>query len=918
MNNPTNQIVTPSTQEAKQAQLAFRIAGTTAMLMAVACIYNIYTALQNQDYLSVAITAIISIVAAIAAWLSRRGRVNLGIGLFITVFCGLMLLAPLSVAEMGLLFAVFVIVLTTGIALATLPPGLAGRMITLSFAVGFLIVLLDLFGPEGRPAPSNPIVSAVIIIGLVAIYGFIMARQFTNFNLRTKLIVGFVLTGVLAAGIIAFATNYLTHQALTNTANETLLAAASQTATDLDTFIVTNQNYLRTQAQLPSLVNYLSLSPAERPGSPLETEASQMLRAFAKQDTLFISSYALLDQQGIDTIDTYAADIGLDKSDRDYFITPLQTGLPYISPARFSDTTGEFAFYLSSPVRNVTGDIIGVLRVRYNASILQQLISQSQGLAGPESFPILLDEHHIRLADSVAPDNILKSVTPLEPALVVELQAEGRLPAGTPEELATNLPSFEQGLLNVSSQPYFTGEVGEEEGEVDEPSAVDLEQGAVASLKTQPWFLAFAQPQEVFLASVQDQTRATVLLTTFITLGVALAALALGQFLARPIVRLTGVAQQVTAGDLEVQATVESQDETGQLAEAFNQMTTQLRNFIGSLEEQVQERTADLALSMAVGQRAAAIRELSELLPTITEFIRQQFNLYYTQVYFVDDLGKNLVLRSGTGTAGRELLSRRHSLPVGVGSIVGRVAADRKSIVVSDTENSDIHLPNPLLPQTRSELAIPLLVEDRVIGVLDMQADQVNTFSETNMTVFEAMATQLAIAIDSAQQWAVAQDSQQRLEEVIKRLTHDTWVTKLAAQKGAVGFAYDLSTITPLQTTPQNGGVSVPVAIQNERIGHLSVNPSSNRALTQDEQDLLAAVAQQLGQKAENIRLFEETQQRATREQLARRIADKVRASRDIETALKTAAQELSKALGTNRAVVDLKIMETSQKKSSE
>jgi GAF domain-containing protein len=232
---------------------------------------------------------------------------------------------------------------------------------------------------------------------------------------------------------------------------------------------------------------------------------------------------------------------------------------------------------------------------------------------------------------------------------------------------------------------------------------------------------------------------------------------------------------------------------------------------------------------------------------------------------------------------------------------------------VSDTQNSDIHKANPLLPETRSELAIPLIVEDRVIGVLDMQADKANTFTENNKTVYEAMATQLAISINSAQQWTVAQEAQRKTEELVKQLTRQSWRERLASRRESLGFAYDLSAVAPLSNMnpePANGGtkLAVPVVVQNEPIGQLAVNVPPQRALSPDEENLLAAVAQQLAQKAENLRLFEQTQQRAAREQIARQIADKVRASRDIESALKTAAEELAKNLGVARAVVDLKI----------
>ncbi|MDX1523303.1 MAG: GAF domain-containing protein, partial [Anaerolineae bacterium] len=216
------------------------------------------------------------------------------------------------------------------------------------------------------------------------------------------------------------------------------------------------------------------------------------------------------------------------------------------------------------------------------------------------------------------------------------------------------------------------------------------------------------------------------------------------------------------------------------------------------------------------------------------------------------------------------------------------------------------------LPETRSELAIALIVGGRVMGVLDMQANEVNTFTPDNLIVFEAMATQLAISIDSAQQWTAAQQAQQKSQEAIRQLTRQSWAEQLVIQDTTLGFTYDLSTITPLETVglpeTSSGGISTLVKVQQEPIGYLSVANASDQRWTKDEQALLEAVAEQLANKAENIRLFEVTRQRATREQLTRQITDKIRASRDIETALKTAAEELSKALGTSRAVIDLNI----------
>jgi methyl-accepting chemotaxis protein len=152
-------------------------------------------------------------------------------------------------------------------------------------------------------------------------------------------------------------------------------------------------------------------------------------------------------------------------------------------------------------------------------------------------------------------------------------------------------------------------------------------------------------PSEVVLAPVELQTRRTVILTLVIAGVVTSLAMFIAQVLVAPIVRLTDVARRVAEGEMHLHAAVETPDEIGQLAGAFNVMTGRLSGLIGNLEDQVQARTTELVLSMAVGQRATAIRELNELLPTISEFIRELFDLYYTQVYFVDDLQQNLVLQ---------------------------------------------------------------------------------------------------------------------------------------------------------------------------------------------------------------------------------------------------------------------------------
>ena len=757
------------------------------------------------------------------------------------------------------------------------------------------------------------------------------SNQFTNYTLRTKLIIAFLLVALIPLGVLGFLNTSATRDRLVENANQSLFAAASQTAASLDTFINTTLDTIEVEAQLPDMVEFLSAPSNQQPGG---ADLRATLRSLSLKDQENILSYGLLNAEGRNVADSDQGLISTDESGDDYFQIPLQTNETYISPVRFEESE-EAVLYFSSPVRDALGEVIGVLRVRYDAAILQDLVEQGNRLATEglqpsidsniepdraKLFAILLDENHIRLADVSEPGLRFKSVVPLDPARLEELKARGQLPDLPPGELATDLPDFDQGLINATpEQPNFTGTA--------HPGA-ELEQGAVVKLTTQDWFLVFVQARSAFLAPVEEQTRNTIFFAVVITAVVVAAAIIVAQLLTRPIARLTVVAQQVATGDLRVQAPVETQDEIGQLAIAFNSMTNQLHHLLDSLESQVHERTAELALSMEVGRRAALIKELDQLLPTITEFIRESFDFYYVQVYLLDDLGQHLALRAGTGSVGQQLLETHHSVSIEEDLIVCWAATQGEAIVVSDTQEIEILPPNPLLPETQSELALPLIVEGRVIGVLDMQNNQVDTFTPNNLIVFEAMATQLAIAIDSAQQWVLAQEAQQKAGQAIRQLTHENWDAELTAlrSKQNLGFTYDLMAIMPLSDfgpDPTNGdgievqspaamtqsnGLTVPLIVQNQSIGRFAVTPPAHKTWSEDEQALLEAVAQQLAQKAENLRLFEQTQQRATREQIARQITDKIRASRNIETALKTAAEELAKALGTAKAVIDLKV----------
>jgi GAF domain-containing protein/HAMP domain-containing protein len=275
------------------------------------------------------------------------------------------------------------------------------------------------------------------------------------------------------------------------------------------------------------------------------------------------------------------------------------------------------------------------------------------------------------------------------------------------------------------------------------------------------WSIGLMIPRADLLGRVNDLRGTLLGLTVVSLLALGGISLLLGETVVRPLIRLTETARQVAAGDLHRVAAVERHDEIGILAVTFNAVTARLRELIGSLEAQVEARTAQLRASAGVGRAAASILEPDQLLREVVNLIAERFGFYYAAVFTLDETGAFAMLREGTGEAGRLLKERGHKLEVGGESMVGYVTAQRKPRVAMDAGAEAIRFANPLLPGTRSEIALPLVVGESVLGALDVQSTQAAAFDEASIAVLQSMADQIAVALSNAQSFESVQEALQ-------------------------------------------------------------------------------------------------------------------------------------------------------------
>ncbi|HKI53806.1 MAG TPA: GAF domain-containing protein [Anaerolineales bacterium] len=371
-----------------------------------------------------------------------------------------------------------------------------------------------------------------------------------------------------------------------------------------------------------------------------------------------------------------------------------------------------------------------------------------------------------------------------------------------------------------------------------------------------------------------------------------------------------------------------------------------------SLEQQVQERTAELAARSSdlesaasqiqrragqfealaqVAQTITLIRDLQELLPEIANVVSEKYGFYHVGVFLTDNDNKYAVLAATNSEGGKRMLKRNHRLKVGEQGIVGSVTGSGISRIALDVGADAVFFNNPDLPETHSEMALPLRSGDKVIGALDVQSTESGAFTDEDVQTLSLLADQVSLAIENARLFEDSSKTLSDLQTLMRQSTREAWA-RLPEQQNLLGYRYNATGASPLKERVEvaeygkgekkdgqtgAGTFVVPIELRGEVIGNLVVQSPAGSEWNEDQQDLIKAVAERVALSAENARLFDETSKRAERERLVSEITSKIRSHNDPQTMIETAVNELKNALGTRHVeIIPQKTKDTSNKET--
>lgn len=341
----------------------------------------------------------------------------------------------------------------------------------------------------------------------------------------------------------------------------------------------------------------------------------------------------------------------------------------------------------------------------------------------------------------------------------------------------------------------------------------------------------------------------------------------------------------------------------------INSLNRSLREEKDTLTQKMDEQTSILERRVTQLKTAAEItKSISSivdpqlLIRQVSDAVRERFALYYVGVFLIDPMKEFAVLQYGTGEAGRKMMANRHRLAVGGYSMIGWTTHTRKARIALDIGAEAVHFDNPLLPETRSELALPIATTANIYGAMTIQSEKQGAFDENDILVLQSIADNLAIALENNSSFEKTQKTLEEIRVLNKAFVQQAWGEALAVH-GDLEAEFENSQLE--SNVGSTRTVQVPLYLRDEVIGQIDLEVVGD-TLDAQQMEFLESISSQTSSALENARLIDESQRTASRQQKLNELSEQFSRALTIEDILKTAVQEFGHLPSVSEATISL------------
>ena len=755
--------------------------------------------------------------------------------------------------------------------------------------------------------PTLQIVPALVVGSALVLFGAMALISLRIGSIRTRLLLTFSALALLPALATGGITTALGVRTVRQAAHSQLSSILQMRQQQINTWVESLQQNLDIELSVEKRNPVFdTLFTTDRSSPEYQAANANLLKQFqtSTQNHGVFASLFVADRQGNILVSTddwlYSQSLINEFFFRSALLSPY-TGAPYFSP-QLKETT----MYAARPLQDASGKLLGIIGGRVNLETLRKITGEWTGFG---------ETGHVYL---VAANYAL-----LTPTRFNDLADKQQYLVDT----ITLMKAIDERQTGVSEYEDRR------------------EQRKVGAYLWVPQLQATLVAERDYSETFQPLI-SSILFSTLAALGAILFAMVGASFVTRsianPLIGLTNTAEAIAAGNFDLEADTGPKDEIGVLARAFNAVTARVRQLIATLEQRVADRTADLErrneyfqAASEVSRATASITNSNQLIRQVVDQIQYYFKLYYVGLFIVDESGQWAQLRAGTGLAGQAMLSRGHRLQIGAEgashSMIGWCITNNRARVAQEAIEEAIRLRNPELPDTRSEAALPLRSRGRVLGAITVQSSQSNAFDDQTLSVLQTMADQVAIALDNARLFSESEKSLNTVRRLYGEQALRSWQS-WARRSQVVGYRRDPHGLIPLSgqdtsyqpvalnpgsdippgqmgdsSEPRGRQLNIPLLLHNHPLGFIqAVKPEGSGAWSKGEIELIQALTDQLSQALENARLYQDIQNRADRDRLTSQLTARLRETLDIDTVLRTAAQQVRTSLGLPEVTVRL------------